>query len=265
MLATLGRSLLCLGAVVLIGVGAGCSGENDGGDTGQGSGGATTGPCSQEDGCKACDSCLSICLCTLGKQDACEEACSTSGGGNGGGGGSGGGGGGSGGSGGSSGNGGSSSGGDGGSGNASGSGGGGSGGTDPGDPFAAARQECVDRINAFRATLGLPPYERWTAQEGCSDSQAQADAASMNAHGNFGMCTENAQNTCPGYPSLSSVTGQCLDQMWAEGPPPTTPCTGQCFQDHGHYLNMSSTKFTRVACGFANMSNGRVWANQNFK
>ena len=31
--------------------------------------------------------------------------------------------------------------------------------------YAVARQECVDRINAFRATEGLPAYTRWTSAE----------------------------------------------------------------------------------------------------
>ncbi|MEB2321900.1 MAG: hypothetical protein OZ921_05255, partial [Sorangiineae bacterium] len=49
---------------------------------------------------------------------------------------------------------------------------GGTGGTGggPTDPYAAARQACVDGINQYRATLGLAPYARWTSAEACADS-----------------------------------------------------------------------------------------------
>jgi hypothetical protein len=50
----------------------------------------------------------------------------------------------------------------------------------------------------------------------------------------------------------------CLDLMWAEGP-------GQDFQAHGHFLNMSSIEFTRVACAFWETDDGSVWAVQNFQ
>jgi hypothetical protein len=69
-----------------------------------------------------------------------------------------------------------------------------------------------------------------------------------------------AQNECPGWPSVSSITdgtGSCLQQMWNEGP-------GADFQAHGHYINMSSTKYTKVACGFYKTSNGSIWAVQDF-
>ena len=46
--------------------------------------------------------------------------------------------------------------------------------------------------------------------------------------------------------------------MWKEGP-------GTDFSKHGHYLNMSSTKYTKVACGFFTAPNGQVWAVQNFQ
>ena len=46
--------------------------------------------------------------------------------------------------------------------------------------------------------------------------------------------------------------------MWAEGP-------GADFQAHGHYINMSSTKYSKVACGFYKTPGGSVWAIQNFQ
>ncbi|PCC69748.1 Cysteine-rich secretory protein family protein [Nannocystis exedens] len=130
---------------------------------------------------------------------------------------------------------------------------------DPGDPYEQARQLCVDIINMYRGTLGLPPYQRWTDAESCSDAEAAADGQSGTPHGAFGMCGEFAQNECPGWPSPAerSLPG-CLEQMWAEGP-------GEDFQMHGHYLNMSSEQYTMVACGFADVGGGNLWMVQNFK
>lgn len=254
--------LRCAGAALLLA--AGCTSGGSGDSTGDG--GAT---CNPSTGCDACQGCFATCLCTVGDPTACSEVCVGAGGaaGSGAGGAAGGGASGAAGSG-AGGSAAASAGGSSGSGTVGGSGGvgggGGSGGTAPVDPLEANRQACVDEINQYRATLGLAPLVRWTAQEPCSDQQSERDST-QGPHANFGDCTENAQNTCPGYPSYSAVIGTCLSQMWAEGPPPTMPCSGQCFQDHGHYLNMSSTRFTRVACGFFRMPNGRIWSNQNFK
>jgi hypothetical protein len=127
------------------------------------------------------------------------------------------------------------------------------------DPLAQARHDCVNAINADRATLGLPPYAEWTAEETCTDGQAASDAASNTPHGAFGMCGESAQNECPGWPGPpdSSIT-QCLAMMWAEGP-------GTDFSTHGHYINMSSTQYTMVSCGFHSLPDGSYWAAQDFK
>jgi hypothetical protein len=46
--------------------------------------------------------------------------------------------------------------------------------------------------------------------------------------------------------------------MWDEGP-------GEPYSEHGHFLNMSSTDSTQVACGFYEAPNGKVWAIQNFR
>ena len=126
------------------------------------------------------------------------------------------------------------------------------------DPFDQARQRCLERINQFRATEGKPPYERWSAIESCTDGEARKDSMSGKAHDAFPECGEAAQNECPGYKSLDDTLGRCLDQMWAEGP-------GADFQKHGHYLNMSSTRHSRVACGFYQTPSGSVWAIQNFE
>ena len=136
--------------------------------------------------------------------------------------------------------------------------GGSTGGTTGGD--GSLQQACVDAINGYRATLDLPPYARWTDAEACSDDEAESDAATNTPHGAFGSCNEYAQNECPGWPGddpEGSLLG-CLAQMWAEGP-------GEDFQTHGHYINMSSTKYTQVACGFYTTGSGDLWAIQNFR
>jgi hypothetical protein len=57
--------------------------------------------------------------------------------------------------------------------------------------------------------------------------------------------------------------------MWAEGEPPEgrDACmkdVSGCFQDHGHYLNMSGSSGS-VACSFYKMMDGRsYWMNQDF-
>jgi hypothetical protein len=125
------------------------------------------------------------------------------------------------------------------------------------DPYAEYRQQCVDRINEYRATEGLPPYERWKSGERCADSEARSDSQTGEPHGAFGRCDESAQNECPGWPSVESTLTSCLQMMWDEGP-------GEPWIDHGHYYNMSSTDFNEVACGWHEGSDG-VWAVQNFR
>jgi hypothetical protein len=120
-----------------------------------------------------------------------------------------------------------------------------------------ARQACVDRINGFRASEGKPPYERWLDSESCAVQQAQLDAEADDGHANFGMCDERAQNSCLRRRSVDSVLNDCLQAMWDEGP--------GSFSDSGHYLNMSSTEYTRVACVFHQLEDGSVWSNQNYR
>jgi hypothetical protein len=156
-----------------------------------------------------------------------------------------------------------------------------------------ARQDCVNRINQFRTQCAcLPPLQRWTAGEQCADLEATYDSQNNTAHGGFiqtetacsqgssmwapccGMSTfggagplANAQDECPGYPDTQTVISTCLQQMWDEGPPPNgvQACMQDqaCFQMHGHFINMTSTTSTKVACGFSSMT-GMLWAAQNF-
>lgn len=139
---------------------------------------------------------------------------------------------------------------------------GGSGGTDTGGSGSAGddpAQYCVDTINSYRATLGLTAYARWISAEACTDSESESDSISGVPHGAFGQCGEWAQNECPGWAGpLTSLIDACFEMMWAEGP-------GADYNLHGHYLAMSSTQYTKVACGFFKTPSGRYWAIQNFK
>jgi hypothetical protein len=132
-----------------------------------------------------------------------------------------------------------------------------------GDPY----QDCVDRINQFRAECAcLPPLERWTEGEDCADQMAEYDST-RSAHAGFAdnICEGgSAQNECPGWGSNEQVVDGCLQAMWSEGPPPQEPCEGQCFQDHGHFINMTNERYGAVACGFYETGDGEVWAVQNF-
>jgi hypothetical protein len=119
---------------------------------------------------------------------------------------------------------------------------------------ASEQEKCVDIINQYRATKGLRALSRWETEEDCSDGEAESDSKSGDAHGAFTTCGEMAQNECPGFPgSVSKNLPECLADMWAEGP------------GGGHYDNMTSTKYTKVACGIHELSNGDFWAVQNFR
>ncbi|HKU42915.1 MAG TPA: CAP domain-containing protein [Polyangiales bacterium] len=130
-------------------------------------------------------------------------------------------------------------------------------------------QDCVDRINQFRMQCAcLPALERWSAGESCADRMAMSDSTTGKAHGGFSgrICSPggNGQNECPSYPSEQVVLQSCLQQMWNEGPPAQAPCEGSCFQQHGHFINMTNAQWKRVACGFHRTADGKVWSVQNF-
>lgn len=97
---------------------------------------------------------------------------------------------------------------------------------------------------------------------------AAHDRSVSSAHDGFvkHVCTPSgvAQNECPNYSGASNVVGQCLQLMWNEGPAPSDSCDGSCFQQHGHFINMTSAKHKRVACGFSELTQAKVWSVQNF-
>jgi hypothetical protein len=123
--------------------------------------------------------------------------------------------------------------------------------------------DCVARINQFRWECQcLPPLQRWTAGEACTDSNAEYDSIN-GVHASFYDIPcgtgARAQNECPGWPSNESVINGCLQAMWDEGPEDGNPNTV-----NGHYEAMASTTYTQVACGFYTTPTGSVWGVQNF-
>ena len=129
-------------------------------------------------------------------------------------------------------------------------------------------QDCVDRINQFLTQCAcLPALTRRKDGEACADQMAEYDASMNSAHAGAiaKICQPGgSQNECPGYSSNAQVIGLCMQQMWDEGPPPTDPCTGDCYEEHGHFINMTDKSVTKVACGFYTTAQGKVWAAQNF-
>jgi hypothetical protein len=133
-----------------------------------------------------------------------------------------------------------------------------------GDPYA----DCVARVNQFRACVCLPPLARNGAGEACANQEAEYDSQTGTAHSGFrnAICSPTglAQNECPGWPSADDTVSRCMQDMFNEGPPPSTPCTGSCFETYGHFINMTNTRYTSVACGFYTTSSGEVWQVQNY-
>jgi hypothetical protein len=129
---------------------------------------------------------------------------------------------------------------------------------DTGDYYA----DCVARINQLRWECQcLPPLDRWPEGEACADQHAQYDYEHDEAHAGFSarICENggSAQNECPGYGARFGIIDFCLQQMWDEGP-------GEPYSAHGHYINMTDSAYSKVACGRYETPNGDVWAVQNF-
>lgn len=129
--------------------------------------------------------------------------------------------------------------------------------------WSELRQACLDFTNAKRATESKAELLLWEEASTCSDNQARMDMQADSPHGHFKACKEGAQNTCPGWSSGADIESQkqvltsCLQMMWDEGP-------GEPFSEHGHYINMSSTSYSKLTCGF-HYENGSLWINQNFR
>jgi cysteine-rich secretory family protein len=132
---------------------------------------------------------------------------------------------------------------------------------DPVDPA----QLCVDLINRKRASINAPLLERWREGERLAASQAAEDGRDQTPHGAYrrriesGAAETSAQNECNDTDTRTeSMIGACINGMWAEGPEAPDG------REHGHYVNMSSNRYSQVACGFALAPDGRMWSVQNF-
>lgn len=122
-----------------------------------------------------------------------------------------------------------------------------------GSAVERARALCLDRLNQYRARVGVAPLRAQSDRAACADGQARSDAATRTAHGAFGQCRESAQNECPSWSgSLDEVVDRCLAMMFAEGP------------QGGHYENMTDPRARSVACGVFSGGSGEIWMVQDF-
>lgn len=135
--------------------------------------------------------------------------------------------------------------------------------------LAAFYQACVDRVNKLRALEGLPPLMRDQGHQDCSNSDAKVNFEKDDPH--YSMCGQ-AQNTCPSYPSLSSILDICIEQnMYHDEKVCYGNNPGGCYYDTqcmcGHYVNMTdkgNMGFTKVACGVHITPSGQSYVVINF-
>ncbi|MCL2724495.1 MAG: trypsin-like serine protease [Polyangiaceae bacterium] len=122
-----------------------------------------------------------------------------------------------------------------------------------GTPAVDLQQLCVDTINGYRATRGLPALARWTSAESCVTKAASTDIAKNIPHSTFPECLGGGggtQSECTGWPMpIDQSITKCLAQMWAGGS-----------------AAMTSSKYTKVACGYAASADEKTyWATQDFQ
>lgn len=144
-------------------------------------------------------------------------------------------------------------------------------------PAKSWRENCLDTINAYRATEGAAPLTLAAdSLQTCTDKQAAADMEAGSAHGHFGSCHEMAQNTGPNINTqwmgtdTTKIAYYYSAMMWEDEKKLVTsgerdPNKDEDYSYIGHYLNMRNTKYTKVACGFAVSKDGKTaWLNMNF-
>ena len=125
-----------------------------------------------------------------------------------------------------------------------------------------ATKFCLDTINSYRGSKGLPPYAPWPAGEQCAAQQAGSYARGQTPDLQKDACLagqQYGQSTCSSSAgTLQEVVSGCLQSGWNEGP-------GADFNQHGDYSYMSSRQFTTAACGFARGADGSVQTVQIYK
>lgn len=132
------------------------------------------------------------------------------------------------------------------------------------------REDCLAKINEYRATENLKPLTLASEEkQTCADKQSADDLASNAAHGHFGDCGEFAQNSGPNFngsfqKNASAVAEYYLKMMWEEEKAKAEQGVTE-YAQIGHYLNMKSTSYTKVACGIALSADGKTgWFNVDF-
>lgn len=137
------------------------------------------------------------------------------------------------------------------------------------------KEYCVEAINKYRATENLPAYAfADESRQSCTDKQSAKDLSTNKAHGHFGDCGEHGQNSAPNvtlayYANDNAIIDYYLEMMWNEKKliesGERDPDNNKDFPAIGHYLNMSSKRFTSASCGFAKSNDGESgWININF-
>ena len=132
------------------------------------------------------------------------------------------------------------------------------------------REDCLAKINEYRATENLKPLTLASEEkQTCADKQSADDLASNEAHGHFGDCGEFAQNSGPNFSgnfqkNASAVVEYYLKMMWEDEKAKAEQGVTE-YAQIGHYLNMKSTSYTKVACGIALSADGKKgWFNVDF-
>lgn len=156
--------------------------------------------------------------------------------------------------------------------------------------LAQLQQDCVDRINAYRAGAltftgggadpGVPraSLAHLMGNNRCSSAAALGDMVVNSSGGSLcaGASTNAfscpfagsaAQNSCclrtaSSYAQVRTQLFACLQSMWDEGvgQPNNAPFSTAI----GHWFNMRNSALTQVSCGFAFDDRGRVWMTQDF-
>ena len=132
------------------------------------------------------------------------------------------------------------------------------------------REDCLAKINEYRATEDLPPLTLASEEkQTCADKQSADDFKTNEAHGHFGDCGEFAQNSGPNFSgswqkNASAVAEYYLKMMWEDEKAKAEKGVTE-YAQIGHYLNMKNTSYTKVACGIALSSDGKTgWFNVDF-
>ena len=115
---------------------------------------------------------------------------------------------------------------------------------------AAAREFCVDEVNRYRATRGLPAIVRSSQLEDFADEGAAIDAYAEMPHTHFSTAPfpqpaqSNGENEIRNwdlhkYLTLRTVIERGFAKMWAE----------EGTREDGHFQNMIND-FDEAGCGF---------------